>query len=62
MVGEGEREARQKTVWIEEALAAGDRDRLAQLAVSRGGLLSDEVSNCSHELPCPVATSTPAQG
>ena len=28
---------------IEEAVKAGDRDRLSQLAVSEGGLLSDEV-------------------
>lgn len=29
---------------IEAALRAGDKDRLSQLAVSEGGLLSDEVS------------------
>ena len=29
---------------IEAAVRAGDKDRLSQLAVSEGGLLSDEVS------------------
>ena len=33
----------QKNEMIEEAVKAGDRDRLSQLAVSEGGLLSDEV-------------------
>ena len=33
----------QKNEMIEEAVRAGDRDRLSQLAVSEGGLLSDEV-------------------
>ena len=33
----------QKKVMIQEAVLAGDRDRLSQLAVSEGGLLSDEV-------------------
>ena len=32
-----------KTEMIEEAVRAGDRDRLSQLAVGEGGLLSDEV-------------------
>ena len=35
---------RRKTARIETALLNCDRDRLAQLAVSPGGLLSDEVS------------------
>jgi len=42
-VGEQERKTRQKSVWIEEALRAGDKDRLGQLAVCEGGLMSDEV-------------------
>jgi len=42
-VGEQERLIRQKTAWIEEALRSCDKDRLGQLAVSEGGLLSDEV-------------------
>jgi len=42
-VGEIERMTRQKAVWIEEALRNGDKDRLAQLAVGHGGLLSDEI-------------------
>ena len=33
----------QKNEMIEEAVRAGDRDRLSQLAVGEGGLLSDEV-------------------
>ena len=33
----------QKLEVIEEAVKAGDKDRLSQLAVSQGGLLSDEV-------------------
>ena len=32
-----------KIVLIADAVTAGDRDRLSQLAVSEGGLLSDEV-------------------
>ena len=32
-----------KNQMIEEAVRAGDKDRLSQLAVSEGGLLSDEV-------------------
>ena len=35
---------RRKAAHIETALLNCDRDRLAQLAVSAGGLLSDEVS------------------
>jgi len=42
-VGETKRKTRQKSVWIEEALRTGDKDRLSQLAVSDGGLLTDEV-------------------
>lgn len=40
---EKERKTRQKAAWIAEALRDGDKDRLSQLAVSEGGLLSDEV-------------------
>ena len=50
-VGEQERKTRQKAAWIEEALRLGDRDRLAQLAASHGGLLSDEVT-VSRALVC----------
>ena len=42
-LGETERKTRQKSVWIEEALRSGDKDKLSQLAVSDGGLLTDEV-------------------
>merc|ERR1719187_2471802 len=42
-VGETEKKTRQKSVWIEEALRTGDKDKLSQLAVSDGGLLTDEV-------------------
>ena len=52
-VGEQERKTRQKAAWIEEALRLGDRDRLAQLAASHGGLLSDEVT-----VSCPPACSS----
>lgn len=52
-VGETERKNRQKSVWIEEALRAGDKDRLCQLAVSEGGLLTDEV----RKLPVSVSLS-----
>ena len=41
----------QKTVKIEEAVVAGDRDRLSQLAVSEGGLLSDEVRKAVRSSP-----------
>ena len=41
----------QKTVMIEEAVVAGDRDRLSQLAVSEGGLLSDEVRKAVRSSP-----------
>ena len=36
---------REKEEVIEAAVKAGDKDRLSQLAVSEGGLVSDEVSN-----------------
>lgn len=42
-LGETERRTRQKSVKIEEALRTGDKDKLSQLAVSDGGLLTDEV-------------------
>ena len=42
-VGGLEKELRQKVAWIQDALKNGDRDRLGQLAASKGGLLSDEV-------------------
>ena len=42
-LGETERRSRQKSVRIEEALRTGDKDKLSQLAVSDGGLLTDEV-------------------
>ena len=42
-VGGLEKELRQKVAWIQDALKRGDRDRLGQLAASKGGLLSDEV-------------------
>merc|ERR1719264_2018050 len=42
-VGGLEKELRQKVAWIQEALKKGDRDRLGQLAASKGGLLSDEI-------------------
>ena len=42
-VGGLEKELRQKVAWIQDALKKGDRDRLGQLAASKGGLLSDEV-------------------
>ena len=41
----------QKNEMIEEAVRAGDRDRLSQLAVSEGGLLSDEVRELSQSSP-----------
>ncbi len=44
---------RRKTAHIETALLNCDRDRLAQLAVSPGGLLSDEVFILFQE-PVPV--------
>jgi len=42
-VSSAERRARQKSAQIEAALLEGDKDRLGRLAVSEGGLLSDEV-------------------
>ena len=42
-VGGLEKELRQKVAWIQDALKRGDRDKLGQLAASKGGLLSDEV-------------------
>ena len=42
---------RQKKVMIQEAVLAGDRDRLSQLAVSEGGLLSDEVRESVRSSP-----------
>jgi len=42
-VGGLEKELRQKVAWIQDALKKGDRDRLGQLAASKGGLLSDEI-------------------
>jgi len=42
-VGGLEKELRQKVAWIQDALKRGDRDRLGQLAASKGGLLSDEI-------------------
>ena len=41
--GRGGSGSSQKLEVIEEAVRAGDKDRLSQLAVSQGGLLSDEV-------------------
>ena len=41
----------QKKVMIQEAVLAGDRDRLSQLAVSEGGLLSDEVRKAVRSSP-----------
>ena len=41
----------QKKVMIQEAVLAGDRDRLSQLAVSEGGLLSDEVRKSVRSSP-----------
>ena len=46
-VGGLEKELRQKVAWIQDALKKGDRDRLGQLAASKGGLLSDEVNGNS---------------
>ena len=47
-VGGLEKELRQKVAWIQEALKKGDRDRLGQLAASKGGLLSNEVIQSIH--------------
>ena len=47
----------QKSQIIEEAVKAGDRDRLSQLAVSEGGLLSDEVRELG--LMAPAGQSLP---
>ena len=44
-VGGLEKELRQKVASIQDALKQGDRDRLGQLAASKGGLLSDEVNH-----------------
>ena len=41
----------QKKVMIQEAVLGGDRDRLSQLAVSEGGLLSDEVRKAVRSSP-----------
>lgn len=43
-VGGLEKELRQKVASIQDALKKGDRDKLGQLAASKGGLLSDEVT------------------
>ena len=45
-----------KIVLIADAVTAGDRDRLSQLAVSEGGLLSDEVRSSACQ---PVLTANP---
>jgi len=42
-VGENERKIRLKSAMIEKALRDGDKDKLGQLSVSEGGLLTDEV-------------------
>jgi len=42
-VGGLEKELRQKVASIQDALKKGDRDKLGQLAASKGGLLSDEI-------------------